>query len=693
MRHGDCVNLPRVLVTLASVLTVSAWAEPAPVVLDTMVVTATRSPQAAETLPLTVDVWTASQLATAPALTLDETLRRSAAFSLFRRAGSVTANPTAQGVSLRGIGPSGASRALVLLDGVPVNDPFGGWVAWSKLPVASLERVEIVRGGGSAAWGGASLGGVVQLVSVSPLEAADSGSVAVTAGDFRTREVSGSARVLSDSGRDAVTVEASAFATDGVHLVRAPGAVDTAADSEHARGQLSWAHRVSETAVLTTSLRAWREERGNGTAYLENGAEEIFASANLAGTPREGPAWSVTFYGQEQDFRSTFSAINAARTLETPASDQYAVPARAAGTAAQVSWGDAAELAAGTGAVTTLGLDARAVEGETREYFFYDGTTFTRERRAGGEQTVAGVFASHARALAPELTATLGGRVDTTRRTGGFRKETVRATGAVLVDEAYADRDDTALSPSAGLAWRVTEAVTLRAAAYAAYRTPTLNELYRPFRIGAITTQANAGLEPETLRGGELGATWAAKEARSGLRATVFQNDLEDAVANVTVNPTTRQRRNLDSTRVRGLELGGFWQVAPAVRIDADYLLSDARVREGGAGAGALDGRRLAQVPRHTLSAGADWQATRACEVDVRARWVSAQFEDDLNTLELGAAVRVDLAAHYVLSSRLRLTLAVENLFDTEVETGRTAAGVVSVAPPRWARAELSYAW
>jgi outer membrane receptor protein involved in Fe transport len=674
-------------------MTVSAWAEPAPVVLDAMVVTATRAPQAAETVPLTVDVWTASQLADAPALTLDETLRRSAAFSLFRRSGSLTANPTAQGVSLRGIGPSGASRALVLLDGVPVNDPFGGWVAWSKLPVASLERVEIVRGGGAAAWGGASLGGVVQLVSVSPLEGAEGGRVAAMAGDFRTREVSVSASAVDDSGRDAVTVDAAGFATDGVHLVRDPGAVDISADSEHTRGQLAWAHRVSETAVLTTTLRAWREERGNGTSYQQNGAEDFFASATLAGSPREGPAWSVTIYGQEQDFRSTFSAINAARTVETPASDQYAVPARAAGAAALATWGDAAELADGAGAVTTLGLDTRIVEGETREYFFYNGTEFTRERRAGGEQAVAGVFASHARALAPGLTATLGARADATRREGGFRREVTRATGAVLVDEAYADREDNAFSPSAGLAWRATETVTLRAAAYAAYRTPTLNELYRPFRIGAITTQANAGLEPETLRGGELGAAWPAKDARSGLRATVFQNELEDAVANVTVNATTRQRRNLDATRVRGLELGGFWQVAPALRIDADYLLSDARVREGGPGAGALDGLRLAQVPRHTLSVGADWQVMRALELDMRARWVSAQFEDDLNTLALGSALRVDLAAHYAFSSRVRLTLAVENLFDTEVETGRTAAGVVSVAPPRWARAELSYAW
>src|SRR2546429_4619415 len=84
-------------------------------------------------------------------------------FIFFRRGDSLPANPAAQGVSLRGLGPSGASRSLVLLDGVPLNDPFGGWVAWTKVPREGLERAELVPGGGATAWGNAALGGVVQL--------------------------------------------------------------------------------------------------------------------------------------------------------------------------------------------------------------------------------------------------------------------------------------------------------------------------------------------------------------------------------------------------------------------------------------------------------------------------------------------------------------------------------------------------
>lgn len=670
--------------------TLYAAAEERPsIALPPVVVTANRLPQDPASLPLTVETYSASALLDAPPLTLDDTLRRSAAFSLFRRTGSLTANPTAQGVSLRGIGPSGASRALVLLDGVPVNDPFGGWVAWSKLPLNALERVELVRGGGSAAWGGSSLGGMLHLHSAIPSR--NTATVRALIGDFDTRAVDLAAAFVSDSGRDTFHVDASAFATDGVRLVRDPGPIDVPADSHHTRAGLGWRRALTETTTLSVSLRAWEEKRGNATPYQQNASEELSLSTTLSGTPSDGPAWSFTLYGQTQDFSSTFSAVDAARATETPASDQHSVPSLAAGAALQFTWGDAADLAAGP--ATAVGIDVRHVDGDTREYFFFNGVDFTRERRAGGAQTVAGLFATHARALAPDLTLNLGARLDATRRTGGFLRETDRATTAVLTDTRFADRDDVAFSPTLGLVWRATDTLTARAAVYSAYRTPTLNELYRPFRIGAITTLANPDLDPETLLGGELGLAWAAPDASRGLRATVFQNELSDAVGNVTLDAVTRQRRNLDSARIRGLELGGHWQIVPTLRLDFDYLLSDARVRSGGPGATALDGRRLAQVPRHTVTFGAEWRATRSTTLDLRARWFSEQFEDDQNTLPLASALRLDLAVRHAFTPRLSMTVAVENLLDAEIQTARTAAGLVSIAPPRLARAELRYVW
>jgi outer membrane cobalamin receptor len=136
--------------------------------LPPVVVSAGRVEQRLADVPTHATVLTREDIERSAAQTVDDLLREIPGFSLFRRSSSVVANPTTQGVSLRGIGPSGVSRTLVLLDGVPVNDPFGGWVYWSKVPLESIERIEVVRGGGSALYGNYALGGVINIVTRKP---------------------------------------------------------------------------------------------------------------------------------------------------------------------------------------------------------------------------------------------------------------------------------------------------------------------------------------------------------------------------------------------------------------------------------------------------------------------------------------------------------------------------------------------
>ena len=110
----------------------------------------------------------AEDIRQSPALVADDVLRQVPTFSLFRRTSSLSSHPTAQGVSLRGIGPSGVSRTLVLLDGVPFNDPFGGWVYWTRVPLESVERIEMVDGSSSSLYGNYAMGGVINIVTTRP---------------------------------------------------------------------------------------------------------------------------------------------------------------------------------------------------------------------------------------------------------------------------------------------------------------------------------------------------------------------------------------------------------------------------------------------------------------------------------------------------------------------------------------------
>jgi outer membrane receptor protein involved in Fe transport len=686
-------------------------AAPAPAVLNEIVVSAARAPQPAENAAATVRVLTADDLARGPAVTLDGALRALPAFGLFRRADSLAANPTAQGVSLRGLGPSGASRSLVLLDGVPLNDPFGGWVAWTKLPRDGAWRAEIVPGGGATAWGNAALGGVVQILTApepfSPTHPnVASARLSASGGSFGTREAEFSATTPAGGGE--ARLLGRAFATDGYTLV-APerrGAIDTPAWSRHRWIAAGWRRAPGSDALgIAVNARAFDETRGNGTPYTGNRSREQFASVALRGQPETGFAWDATAYAQAQTFASTFSSVNAVRTTETPASDQHTVPASAFGAAWTGSWRGNA------GARTSAGADLRLVRGETREYFTYAGGRFARERIAGGRQSFAGLFLLREQALAQAWRAIGGLRGDLWRDEAGMRRETDRDSGAVLRNDSFSSARGSELSPYAGLVWTPATGWRFRANAQHAFRRPTLNELYRPFRQGANVTEANPLLRTERATSGEIGAEWTGVLSPTAgtltLSATGFANDLRDAVANVTIarGPGTfpvvgtlpagglgRQRLNLERIRVDGLELSAAWRPTPALTLDAAVLFNDATVRSAPV-ARTLEGRRLAQVPRRSATFSAAWRAPSGLMISGRARALGRQFEDDENQLVLGAALVADATVSVPAGRRAELFLSVENAGDTRIETGRGADGVVNVAGPRAWRAGLRARW
>ncbi|HVT72223.1 MAG TPA: TonB-dependent receptor [Lacunisphaera sp.] len=665
--------------------------------LPDMVVSTTRAPVPPALVPFSVVNLPGDDLRAAPTVTVDDALRAVPGFSLFRRSDSLTANPTAQGVSLRGLGPSGASRSLVLLDGVPLNDPFGGWVNWSMVPRESLARVELVRGGGATAWGNAALGGIVQLFTESPVDARS--RLAASYGRFATR--SAEFELTQPAGRGTLQLSGRDFATDGFPLV-APedrGPIDIAAWSRHHWLAARWSQPAGANGVLTVSARTYGETRDNGTPYQVNTSRENSVAATFAARAGDRFAWTATAYGQAQAYTSTFSAVNAARTAETPASNQYDVPAAAWGLAWTGVWSDPG------GARTSLGGDWRRVRGETREFYTFSNGDFTRQRLAGGTQDVAGLFALHERPLAADWNLTLGARLDDWRESDGHRRETDRATGAVLRDDHYADHDGLEFSPSAGLVWQPAKGWRLRAAGQQAFRRPTLNELYRPFRVGNVITEANPALKTERVTSAELGADYAAGPWQ--LSAAAFWNELHDAVGNVTLahgpgnfpivgfvpaGGLGRERLNLDRTRVRGLELSAHWQPVASLGFDAAFLYDDTSV-QAAAVAPALVGKRLAQVPRQSATLGAVWHGPGGFTLTPRVRWLGRQFEDDENQLVLGAAVVADLTASYALGRRGELFLTGENLGDARIETGRSADGLVNTGTPRLILGGFRSAW
>ena len=313
---------------------------------------------------------------------MDDLLRQVPGFSLFRRSSSLVAHPTSQGVSLRGIGPSGVSRTLVLLDGIPLNDPFGGWVYWSKVPLHMVQQIEVVRGGTSNVWGSSALGGVIQVLTESPDE--NQFDVSAELGSKRTMQFDLS---LQHSWENAgLRLYGSLFDTDGYDVLREDqrGSIDIPAFSEHDNVGASVDFDLRESLDLVVSANTFQEDRGNGTPLTGNSTESDTASVRFSAVMQGGSEWQASLVVHDQTFSSQFSSQAADRESENPALNQFDVPAEALATSVQ--WLRPMQRQ-NIGHLLTAGGELRRTKGETNEDFFFSGGSFVFRRSAGGGVT------------------------------------------------------------------------------------------------------------------------------------------------------------------------------------------------------------------------------------------------------------------------------------------------------------------
>lgn len=663
-----------------------AAARSRPPLLDEVVVTATRLEQPLGEATADVTVLTRTDIEQSAAQTVDDLLRQVPGFSLFRRSSSLVANPTTQGVSLRGIGASGASRTLVLVDGIPINDPFGGWVYWSKLSLERIERIEVVRGGTASTWGNYAMGGVINIITKHPTGRSVAFGAAGGTRGTASLEGFGSERW----GALGLSLAGDYFRTDGYPVVRADqrGPIDIDADSEHKTFNGTLEYDASPTATVSLQGSYFSEDRGNGTPLTGNDTSAGYVGASAHFTPADGSDWSLTAFSHLQTFRSTFSTQAPDRATEQPSLNQFDVPATDVGASAQ--WSKAVHPAH----VVAAGADFRWIDGETNEDFRFVGTDFTRRRRAGGEQQFIGAYLQDNYAPAAGWLISIGGRVDLWRSLNGSRVEHSLEDGTVTLDESFSDRNRGLFDPSLSTRYDVTDQLSLRGAFYRGFRAPTLNELFRPFRVRNDITEANASLDPERLLGGEVGLDYGT----GGLlgRLTGYRNDVTDAIANVTVGSgpgevfpcafvpaggVCRQRQNLDRARIQGVEVDLSYHLLDLWTGSVGYLFSHTDVVSA-PNQPSLEGKRLPQVPEHQFVVQLEYANPRLLDVALQVRYVGDQFEDDLNTLTLGSFAVVDLALRHELRPGVEIFFGIENLLDRTYEVGKTADGLVTTGAP-----------
>ncbi len=600
---------------------------------------------------------------------IEDVLASVAGFSQFRRSDSRSSNPSNQGATLRALGGNASSRALVLLDGVPVANPFFGYIPFSALTPDRLAGVRVTRGGGIGAFGAGAVSGTIELESGGP------DTLGGLSGQALVNQRGETQASLTAAPRlGAGYVVASAAWDRGQGFWTTPR--DQRVPASTRAGFESWSASLRAVAPLdaTTELQAavlayddQRTLRFEGADSTSSGQQ---ASLRLVG--RGDWAFDVLGYVQAQDFFNVvISATSFRKTL-----DQAKTPA--------TGYGGKIELRPPVGAshVLRLGADARIAEGRLYEEPLSGVTGLrTAVRRAGGRNTDLGFYSEDDWTIG-RLILTAGLRADRWRVAQGFYRE-LNPAGAATTDARYADRSGWETNARGGLVWRPSAALALRAAAYTGFRQPTLNELYRPFVVFPITTQANAELRNERLEGYEAGVGFTPR-AGVALTLTAFDNRLKDAIANVTINRTTRQRRNVDAIEARGVELGARAALGQ-VAFDGSLSWTDAQVRGSGAAA-ALDGLRPAQVPKLAMSGRLAWTPREGWRLAATLRHLGSQFEDDLETDVLPAATTLDAFAQVPLAAGVGLVLRGENLSNERIVT-RNQGGSIDLGNPRtiWA--------
>jgi outer membrane receptor protein involved in Fe transport len=647
--------------------------------VDAVTVTADRGLVGVNDSATSVAVLSQKQMQQEPGLALDDKLHEVAGFQLFRRTSSWTANPTSQGLSLRGLGSTAASRTLVVSDQVPLNDPFGGWIHWDEIPALAVDRVELLRGGAADLYGSSAIGGVVDVV---PVAVGTKPALQVSADGLGATENSAVEDLLAEGvTRWVGMLGAFTGLRTGGYVPTAPAARGTVdvpanvtAESGRAEVRTSPQRRALSGFLLGNVLN---EARGNGTALQTNGTRlwRYVGGADARGGLGQA---ALRLYGSRESYRQSFSAIAVGRDSETLTRLQH-VPLDEVGFVAQAS---RALPRAVTAAVGLDVRDIRATDDETATATNVTTSTSARQRETGG--------------YVDAIWMPKGWSVSGSVRVDSFR---TFSAGQVLSNmagtKALPELDELFAGPRLGVVRRLKRGLALTGTGFRAFRGPTMNELYRTGQVGQQTTLANDALLAERATGFEFGGEEQGKLGR--VRATYFWTAVNRPISAVLLSQTATtqllQRQNLGQIRSRGVMVEGQTVAWRGMEVGFGYQLAVATVTAFNAESavqGDLKGNWIPEVPRESAVVKGDY-ADKWLNLHGIVSYQGREFDDAANEFVLRPFARVDVEAERRVGRGFALFAGAQNVLNRRIDAGLTP--VLTLAAPRLVQGGVRYSW
>ena len=633
-------------------------------VSEQVTVTAYRAPLGDLESPAITRQLSSETLQASAAVSLDGKMRQLPGIELFRRSSSLVANPSSQGISLRGLGSTAASRTLVTQDDVPLNDPIGGWIHWEEQPELAIHSIELVRGGASDLYGSSAIGGVINMRLDQP--AAPTAELRSTYGAEGTYENS----LLAEDKRGpwGGLIAGTLLGTDG-YIQEAPwqrGPIDTHS-FVHSQSGLALADHTAGPLRLFARFSGFHESRGNGTPYQANGTRLLRYATGADWQDPKGASLTLRLYGSREHYRQTFSSITNTPTAAFPncayrcgeSPTKFAqIPVNELGAAAH--WSQPLS----PGLLFLAGADVRDVRFWDNEQTFATSTiTETHDHQRDSAPWIEALW------IRRQWTITASAREDFFQNFDG-RQVANSGSGFTLTATQPPQWDQRVFDPRLGLTRKLGEHWALSASGFRAFRAPSPSELYRSTQVGNQLTKPNGSLRSERATGWETGV--ASQRNWGEIRASWFDTQINRPIAAVTTcatcSPILLMRENLGQIESRGVSID--FELAPRswLGLDGGYQYAHATVTRGAADLGNW----IPEVARNMATLNLRGFRPRLGVMSLQGRMSGRMYDDDANTNLLHSYFRLDAFASHDLGSHLQVFAAGENLFDRTIEVGKT---------------------
>ncbi|WP_299976638.1 TonB-dependent receptor [Desulfobacula sp.] len=608
--------------------------------LDDIVVTATRKESSLKDAPASVTIIDQEEIKGSTADTADELLRNTAGIDIM---GSHRCDSRGRQVSLRGVSDQG--KTLILVDGVPVNGNWHGWVEWGQIPTDNIERIEIVRGPSSSLYGSSAMGGVINFITKKP-EKPFEAVARISYGSLNTRSTY--FNVGGKNGRFGYGLSGKYATTDGYVAAKEEQPYNIMNDYENSNFDSRLSYDFDEISTLSLNLSHSQSNIGRGTKYSNFDREINRGNITFNRDIKNGLGLRFVSYIHNEDWDVEFDKppfynyLNLVEDFDVPtygASMQASYPL--------VEWN-----------ILTAGFEFKQSGIDKKGVY----QTVVRFDQTKGKQRYYSLYLQDEAAFFNDsFLVNLGARQDWFESYDGSLIDTNPLNP---IDISYDDKSWDSFNPKLGLVYHATGNTTLRASIGKAFQAPSLPRLYTYMLRGPKQIWGNPDLKPETMISYEVGLDHNFFDNLL-VKLTLYEAQGDDFISTRTIGVNKVQFDNISEVQMRGIEAELRYDITDEISCQSSYTFNESTIEKNDVDQSVV-GNNLSYTPENKFSLGVIYNNPDLFKADVRLRYTDEMYVDQENSEEtrLDDYWTVDIKITKEIFKHAEFSLECENLLD-----------------------------